>query len=165
MFHMNYLLENQNHYQNVIESILEKYEVLPVGNRFIDLILPREMTNDFIQELTNISIGVQYITWWCYCTPYSQKTYGCPHGLGGPGFGEGYYSECNGGEVDVAELVKTSFPSTEPKGFAIECNRWVLDYFVKRFKTESFYSPCLNPGFWLLVPETWKREQYWVSKK
>jgi hypothetical protein len=161
---MRHFIENQIHYQNAIELVLEKYEVLPVGNGYIDLILPLGLANEFVQALISIDVAVEYITWWCYCTPTSRKTYGCPHGLGGPGFRDGYYSEGVGKDFEVLEKLKIPNDSLkDSKEFAARCNQTVLDYFATDFEKESFYSPCLNPGFWLHVPKTWNRQHYKVN--
>ena len=160
------LHNNQEQLQNLIEDLLEKYNVQPVGNGYIDLILDCESSIQLIDELAKIAVAIERLTWWCHTTPESASKYGCPHGMGGPpnGFGEGHFSECS----DYPEFVVAEHQSPndeyslEPRLYAERCSEVVTYYIKNVLPTESFYSPCLNPGLWFNVPYDWKRKYYWM---
>lgn len=96
--YMQQLLANDQVYQDEIEHLLEVYRVQPVGNGYIDLILPCDRAILLIEELAKLPVAVTNLTWWCCCTPESKVQFGCHHGMGGPmnEFGEGWFSECVG---------------------------------------------------------------------
>src|SRR4026207_185373 len=91
------LQNNPDRFQSAIETLLEKYQVQPVGNGYIDLILKKENSLNLIRELTNLPVAVCSLSWWCHFTLETESQLGCPHGYGGPQdkYGEGMFSECN----------------------------------------------------------------------
>ena len=160
------LQDNSEHFQFSIEGLLEKYQVQPVGNGFVDLITEKEKSLNLIDEFSSLSVAVSSISWWCLCTDETKSKYGCPHGMGGPlnRYGEGMFSECVQYPIfDVSEVLSQIHKnSMTPEPFSIKCNEAVANYIIKIFPTESFYSPCLYPGLWLQVPENWRRKYYWT---
>jgi hypothetical protein len=160
------LQDNSEHFQSAIEGLLEKYQVQPVGNGFIDLIIEKEKSLNLIDELSGLSVAVGSLSWWCHSTDETKSKYGCPHGMGGSlnRYGEGIFSECVQHPIfEVPELTsQNNEKSITPQTFSKKCNEVVVKYIVKVLPTESFYSPCLYPGLWLLVPENWRRKYYWT---
>lgn len=160
------LQDNFEHFQYSIEGLLEKYQVQPVGNGFVDLIIEKEKSLNLIDEFSSLSVAVSSISWWCHYTDETKSKYGCPHGMGGPlnRYGEGMFSECVQYPIfDVSEvLIQIHKNSMTPKTFSKKCNEAVANYIIKILPTESFYSPCLYPGLWLQVPDNWRRKYYWT---
>jgi hypothetical protein len=163
--YMRQLLANWNQYQDAIECLLEQFNVQPVGNGYIDLILPRKHAPKLIGELSRLPVVVEGLAWWCHCTPDSMARLGCPHGMGGPvnEFGEGWFSEyC--AYLDVTEQgIDLGDRFMDPRSLANECGRVVCDYIENRLPLENFYSECIHPALWLQVPNNSKREKYWVG--
>ena len=158
------LQSNSEQLQVAIEGLLEKYQVQPVGTGFIDLILEKGISLNLIGELTELSVAVENLSWWCNVTPENKLKYGCPHGYGGPikKHGKGFFSEC--AQYPDFEILRLPDPVNEyemsPKAFADKCNLLATDYIKNIFPTESFYSPCLYVGIWIYVPSDWKRKYY-----
>jgi hypothetical protein len=160
------LHNNQDQFQKTIDDLLGKYNVQPVGNGYIDLIVDCDRSLQLVDEFAKMTVAVERLTWWCHTTPESTLKYGCPHGLGGPlnRFGEGHFSECT--HYPEFVLAEHHSPideySLEPHLFAEKCSQLVTNYIKNALPNESFYSPCLQPGFWLNVPFDWKRKYYWT---
>lgn len=142
-----------------IDALLRDYKAQEVGNGYIDLILPLEHATELIDKLTFESIAVEAISWWCHCTPESQQTLGCPHGMGGPRsrYFEGWFSEL--GEV-VPTLELLSEPAKlDVKNLFHEVQS--INDEAKKHLSEcqnvAWYSPCLFPALWLCVPKEWRQ--------
>ena len=161
------LQNNPEQFQVAIEGLLKKYQVQPVGNGYIDLILDNDNSLRLIDELTKLYVALEELTWWCHYTPETKLKYGCPHGMGGPTnrFGDGMFSEC----VQYPDFVVKGLPnlideySVKPKIFAAECNKMIINYIKNILPLEKFYSPCLYVGLWIYVPNEWKRKYYWIK--
>jgi hypothetical protein len=160
------LQSDSEKFQIAIESLLEKYQVQPVGDGFIDLILDKNISLALIQEFTKLHVAVERLTWWCHVTSETKNELGCPHGMGGPQdvYSEGWFSEC----VGYSDFVVLEFlnpldeNSMPPEIFTTKCNELVTNYIKNTFPFEGFYSPCLYVGLWLRVPDDWKRKYYWA---
>jgi len=156
------LHSSPEHIQLALESLFEKYQVQPVGDGYIDLIVDRARALELIAELTDLRVAVERLTWWCNVTPENQSKYGCPHGLGGPlnRSGAGCFSECH----DYPDFAIREQPdpvdehSRSAQAFAAKCNQLAYDYLKDVFQSAGFYSPCLYVGLWLHVPYEWPRE-------
>jgi hypothetical protein len=161
------LQNDPERFQFAIETLLEKHQAQPVGNGYIDLILKKENSLNLISELTNLSVAVYSLTWWCHFTLETASLLGCPHGYGGPQdkYGEGMFSECvHYPAFDVFELPEPIHEnSMTPELFVEKCNALAINYIQNILPTERFYSPCLYPGLWLRVPDDWKRKYYWAK--
>ncbi len=155
------LLAAPDYFQDAIKQLLDQYHVVPVGNGYIDLIVPITAAVPLIAQLALLPVAVEYVAWWCHCTPQSIARLGCPHGMGGPSDprGPGWFSECVGYPgVEVADYgVMLEYDSAAPAEVARACHDVITDYLIHRFPVEPFYSPCLTPGLWLYVPENWQR--------
>ena len=162
-----HLQRDSERFQSAIEALLEKHQVQPVGNGYIDLILKKENSLDLIHELTTLSVAVYSVSWWCHFTNETASSTGCPHGYGGPPdqYREGWFSECDQYPAfDVLELPESVAENAmSPKVFAETCNTLMIKYIQHILPTEHFYSPCLYPGLWLRVPDEWKRKYYWAN--
>lgn len=162
--YMQQLLEYGDRYQDAIERLLKEFCVQPVGDGYIDLILPLRETLELITELSRLPVVVETLTWWCNCTQESTSRLGCPHGMGGPliRFGDGWFSECVGyPDFQVMqEGIDLQNRSIKPHDLASECSRVLYDYMQNRLPLESFYRECLCSGLWLHVPRDWKRRKY-----
>ena len=165
-----YLQNLQNdpeRFQSAIEMLLEKHQVQPVGVGYIDLILKKENALNLIRELTNLSVAVYSLTWWCHFTLETASQLGCPHGYGGPQdkYGNGMFSECTHyPDFDIFELPEPiDENSLTTEVFVEKCNTVATDYLKNILPTERFYSPCLYPGLGLRVPDAWKRKYYWAK--
>ncbi len=160
------LHNSQDQLQKTIDDLLCQYDVQPVGNGYIDLILDCGRSLQLMDEFSKKAVAVERVSWWCHTTPESALKYGCPHGLGGPlnKFGEGHFSECpQYPEFVVAEHQSpVNEYSLDPLIYAEKCNALVANYINNVLPNESFYSPCLYPGLWLNVPFNWKRKFYWI---
>ncbi len=145
-----------------VERLLEKSRTTPVGDGFIDIITPADNIESFLESMTNLGIAINVVTLWCDCTPNNKDRYGCPHGFGGPRYESGYYSEmCERDPFDVAK----SYPDliaddAAPEDLVNKYNAAVREYVETGIKSRPEYSPCLVPGFWLVVPKAWKRQSY-----
>ncbi len=117
-----------------VDKLIKEFNVVKVGNGYIDCIVP-EKIDSFIDELTKIDVFVTDISWWCHCTQYNKKLYGCPHGMGGPQseVNAGFFSELN----NITEVHNGN-----------EDAKRIIHEEVKK---ESWYSPCLVPGLWLSI--------------
>jgi hypothetical protein len=163
---MQQLLTNQDRFQDSIEQLLSRYRVLPVGDGYIDLILPRGQSIMLIRELAQLSVAVESLSLWCLCTPASEAKLGCPHGMGGPinRFGDGWFSECVHYPSFEVELhgVERDNASLEPQSLAIQCSKIICDFIENQLPKEEYFSECLHPGLWLLVPNDWQRRAYYL---
>jgi hypothetical protein len=164
--YMQQLLSARDQYQDAIERLLEEYSVTPVGNGYMDLVVARGKASELIQKLARLPVAVEGMSWWCHVTPESRARLGCPHGYGGPAnpFGPGHFSETNLIDLfKVAERgVDLDATSFEPRLLASECGRIACNYIERELPAEKLYSPCLQPGLWLLVPDGWRRRRYFV---
>lgn len=164
--YLQHLQAEHERYQTAIEGLLERYEVQPVGNGYIDLIVARSRASRLIEELAQLPVIVTALSWWCLVTAESQAKWGCTHGCGGPlnKFGEGRFSECN--HYPDFEIVNHGI-ALDDKSIATEhiaqkCSKILSDYIEHRLLQESFFSECLQPGLWLYVPDDWRRQRYLV---
>lgn len=122
--------------KSVLDTVIEKYKIQPVGNGYIDLICPWQSVNDFIDELTQHNIKITGFTWWCHAVGEHN-----PCGMGGPKnkFGDGFFSEIEMGRI-------CEFSS----------NKDVKSFLLYEWVNSDDYKPCYVPAFWLDVPKDWK---------
>jgi hypothetical protein len=161
---MRRLIDRQDITQRELDDLLAAYQAQPVGDGYIDSILPLDAAVRMVAELEQMSVAIERVTWWCHCTPESRLALGCHHGLGGPRnqFGEGWFSECvfypdlylpeRGVDLDAADV--------DPAELAVSCGRLTRHYLEHVLPSEGFYRPCLQPGLWLYVPDDWRRRHY-----
>lgn len=162
--YMQQLLAAADRYQDAIERLLEEYSVTPASNGYIDLIVGRESAGELIRKLARLPVAIEGLSWWCHVTPESRVQFGCPHGYGGPAnpFGPGHFSETSL-LLRVAEHgIDFDNPSLDPHLLAHECSRIACDYIEHDLIAEKLYSPCLLPGLWLHVPDSWRRRAYFA---
>ena len=159
------LQAKREYFQHAIETLMEKFQVQMVGNGYTDLILPISESLKLIEELTKMQVALKTITYWCLCTPESEKNLGCPHGLGGPRnrFGEGWYSEFCTVYYNIEEGgVNLDDISLEPKELVKLCNQIAANHLLYDLPKKSFFRECIHSGLWLHVPDDWKSLKYGV---
>ncbi len=166
--YMSHLKANQPQMQMAIESLMQKYMTQPVGDGYIDVIVLRQDAPRLLDELEQLPVAVVGASWWCLAD--NLLAAGCPHGYGGPlnRFGRGWFSECvQYKNFDVSEfgISLQADLSTRPHELAKMCNRALKSYLETTFLTEPFYSPCLQPGLWLHVPDEWRRLNYMLPPR
>jgi len=117
-----------------LDKLLIEYRVQPVGLGYAECIIKKDDVIKFIDELSELSVGVEGISWWCHCTDNNKKLFGCPHGGGGPPsiYYEGYFSEMY--------HVKKAYVSRRDE---------ILRYIYFGILSDKFYSPCIEPALWL----------------
>lgn len=158
--YLHQLQHNQAKTQPVLNDLLEKYKVEPVGTGYIDCITALPDMSDFIEELTIHNIVVYAVTWWCYSNSadaLQQKN--CSHHMGGPRskYRNGWFSETilPLHEIPTTELDKLS--SKNQSEYSKNINTQIKDYIMYDFRQTANYKPCLEPALWLYVPEEWQR--------
>ena len=126
--------------KTVLDELLVKYKVEPVGCGYIDCIILKENVENFVRELTALGIEITAVSWWCHCTDENKGKYGCPHGLGGPVsvYHDGWFSE-------TCELYSTDFSNDK-----------IMSYIFDEFPAHEHYLPCMVPALCLDVPDDWK---------
>ena len=88
-----------------LDALIARLGIQVVGDGYIDAITRLEHVTQFLTELDRLGIAVTDVTLWCDCTPENTQRLGCPHGGGGPGHANGYFSEmCEEDSFDVAGL-------------------------------------------------------------
>lgn len=143
--------------QHEIDAVVAKHAVCVVGTGYIDIITPMARTESFVDAATALGVMISAMTLWCDCTPANTRQWGCPHGYGGPRYGEDcYYSEmCGELEFGVVSW-EPLFDGFESVMEAVAAqHRRVRTYLQVGIKEYRWYSPCLVPGFWLAVPDEW----------
>ncbi|QHJ71348.1 hypothetical protein [Planococcus halotolerans] len=157
MTYLEKLNHEKNDYQKLINNLVKKYKIQFVGIGYSELIIPIDIVDEFVSELTKNKIIVNLVTWWCHCTEKNEKLYNCPHGLGGPDseYTNGWFSEMGiqAFEVDVNILERANKLPEDSK--IRDINNSVLHNILKINEDESF-SPCLVPAIGLYVPKEWK---------
>jgi hypothetical protein len=148
-----------------IEGLMREFGTVPVGDGFIDVITRIDRAEAFIRCLSNLGIAVTMITLWCDCSKENRIRYGCPHGYGGPKYEDGYYSEmCHSEPFDVANLgIDITQDGGDVSKLVHLCKQAALDFILGGLQRRYDYLPCLQPGFWLAVPDNWRRETYLVQ--
>ena len=159
------LIQSKTALLPLIEALLAECESLPVGNGFIDLITPKERSEQLIAGVTELGVAIRGVTLWCDCTEENKIRYGCPHGYGGPRHGTGFFSEmCETDWFNVEDLgIDVSASDVDPESLVAICNDLARQYARVGMAQRSDYSPCLVPGFWLCVPAGWVRQSYMVN--
>lgn len=138
-----------------LEKLFASYEVQPVGNGFVDLIVSRSNALGLLDELAKLSIRAESVSWWCLCTPENQTRLGCPHGMGGPRnrFGSGWFSECVHYPIfDVSQHGEALMDNSEcAVNSAVAHNHIVRNYLENDLPQEAFFSDCLYPSLSLQI--------------
>lgn len=85
-----------------LDTILSKYNVIIVGNGYIDCIIEEQYLESIIVELSNINVKVTSYTLW-EKTKIGEKSF---QGMGGPRIGETdyYYAEMVGEYYDYVDI-------------------------------------------------------------
>ena len=165
MTYFEYLNSNKSETQKKLDDLLVKYKVQPVGWGYIDCITMKDNFADFITEISELGIVIDYVSWWCYVNPQNPINMGCPHGLGGPvsDYYEGWFSELQsyefGNDIEIAEKIK-SYNMQK----IVELNRKTLIEIRNKLEKPFQYTPtdfipenkCVTPALWLLVPDDWR---------
>ncbi len=75
-----------------LDALSTDLGIVVVGNGYIDMItIPIDVVV-MLDRLTELGIATILLTLCCNRTPANQPLYGCPHGSGGPGHVDGFYS-------------------------------------------------------------------------
>ncbi|REK52740.1 MAG: hypothetical protein DWQ49_12545 [Bacteroidetes bacterium] len=127
-----------------LDSLIATHAAIIVGNGYTDIIVPQNKIETFTAGLEKLDIGVTDLTWWCYCKKDNNS--GCPHGMGGPIYKDGYFSEIT---EEHDELDKMG---------SVELIQFIHGKETKGSLTFQ-NNDCLTPGFWLDVSESWKNNQ------
>ena len=129
-----------------LDELLIKHKVQPVGSGYIDCIVKKENLADFLNDLDEIGIEVTGVGMWRHYTAENSEAHGCPHGGCAPQsrYHEGYFSE----------MYHMKFKNE------IDSSADVLNYVFEECLNDEFYSPCVQPGLWLNVPEDWRNAEY-----
>ena len=163
---MNYLQTLDNKKQIQLNKLIEKYEVYPVGSGYIDLIVSRDKYFEFIDELTQIGLMVEAVSWWCHATDENKNRFGCPHGYGGPMTKNGWFSEMSHDFDDLENEVllcianntdQDSIKAINDKVKSLIINKQTITYADGNYLTFD-KNPCLTPGIWVYVPDDWIRK-------
>lgn len=59
--------------QRQLDQLIEKYEAYPVGIGYIDILVLRDRSVAFINDLTELGLGVCSVSWWCHTTADNRK--------------------------------------------------------------------------------------------
>jgi hypothetical protein len=156
------LSSEQSRYQQLINDLIKKYQIQPVGTGYVDLIATRINALKFLDDLTKNLIAVETVALWCHVTEENKKTLGCPHGLGGPlnKFGEGWFSEFCYFYFDVKDYgIDLDDKSIQPEMFVKQSNQLVKKYLEKGLLEKDYYTACIHPALWLNVPKEWNRPE------
>ena len=144
--------------QKDLDRMLETFAVQPVGTGYIDIIVPLPKYEQFLAALTTLGIAAHAVTLWCTASETNKQIYGCPHGMGGPVHNGVWFSEiCERDPFDVQDHgIGIEQSHLDPFALAQECNSLTLAFVSNGIKDRPEYSPCLAPGFWLAVPDSWQ---------
>jgi len=127
--------------KNALDKVVNKYSECIVGHGYIDIIVLKENLSDFLHELSEMNVNINGVTWWCLCTEDSKRD--CPHGMGGPKYKDGFFSEI------VEEFDQLPGIKDNSKYLNLILNKETLSGLTYT-KDE-----CLTPALWLEVPSEW----------
>lgn len=156
MTYLEELESSEKKYQRVIDELSKKYKVQFVSAGYMELIVPSESIKGFMEELTKNKIVINFLSWWCHCTPENEKKYGCPHGLGGPHslYFDGWYSETQIQAWEFSPRELSAFNKDPSTKKIKEINDDALSAILS-INQDQYYTPCLVPAFGLFVPQKW----------
>ena len=119
----------------------------------------RDKAREFINELTDLNLAVEAISWWCHRTPENEKKFGCPHGMGGPTsiYHEGAFSELSHELDEIKEEVFTALKLDHSIEAVKLINQLAINIIEEKEKQPDF-TDCQTPGIWVRVPEDWIRK-------
>ncbi len=153
------LAVRKNEIQPLLDKHIQALATDVVGNGYVDIILERESAIKLIEASTRLGIAVTELTPWCNCTPENRIKYHCPHGGGGPSYAESsYFSECyqyHEWSLSEEQGFDNAMFGQDFLRFVGSANARAVDYIANQMVCEPFYSPCLCPGLWMLVPDDW----------
>jgi hypothetical protein len=135
--------------KNNVESILLKYKTQPVGWRYREFIVKRELVEDFVMEILTEGFYISQIGWWEYCKTLDTKN---QLGLSGPKsiYYDGWFSEI---------CFTDDFPhKINLTGNIMEKNKIIMDHIknIKLFENITFENTeTLTPSFIIDVPADW----------
>jgi hypothetical protein len=154
--------------QHELDKLLAKYAVYSSETMYGDIIVPRDHYIKFINDLTNIGITINSVSWWCNATDENKIKYGCPHGYGGPMTKLGWFSEMCHEFDEISEIENELFRLLD-SNFKFEIIKSINEKtinFIQNKQTTTYVdgsflifknNPCLTPGFDLYVPIDWAR--------
>ena len=155
-------MDNQELLKRNVEVLLDKYNSLPVGYGYIDIITDLNHVEEFIDDLSTLNIAVNGVTWWCHSTESNKVEFGCPHGMGGPQSrdGNGWFSEM-GNDYECFDLSEEVYNRFEygrvDKNDILNLNNSVKEY-IRHFTNDEKFEYCFHPALWLHVPKEWRRK-------
>lgn len=147
-----------------LEKLIELYDIYVVGNGYVDLIIMKDKYSDFIDDLSEIGLMIEGISWWCNATDDNKSKYGCPHGYGGPMTKYGWFSEMSHDYDDLENeiLVVDIFSQDSVREINEKAKNIIKSKRTITYADGSFLTfkdnPCLTPGLCIYVPENWTRE-------
>ena len=161
------LKQEQETFQRDLDKLIDEYEGYSVGIGYIDIIIVRNRIDSFIDALTNLGLAIESVSWWCNATDENKKKFGCPHGYGGPMTKFGWFSEmCHDfDEIDEKEIKHLERDYTKEN---IKRINDIAATIIKNKRTITYAdgsylvfekNPCLTPGFWIRVPDDWRRRE------
>ncbi len=117
--------------KTVVDRIMEKLQIQPVGNGYTDMICPVQNIGEFIDCMEELGITIIGFTWWCHVHGHHQ-----PCGLGGPRnrYGDGWFSE-----IPMDKVI------------CFESNEKLKQYLLVDYPGSHEYKECYVPAFWLDV--------------
>lgn len=168
MRYYDFLEANKEGILEQLETLMSMYKVEPVGDGYIDCIVMKDNLEEFIKNISDLGILITSASWWCYVNPNESNDTGCPHGMGGPFsiYYEGWFSELQNDFYELEEKTIDKVILSYDKQLIYSLNMRTLDGIRKMLEEPFKYTPkdyigenkCVNPGLWLLVPDTWKRQ-------
>ena len=151
--------QNRQQIQEQLDDLLKKYQGQPVGNGYIDIIVLRDKAREFINELTDLNLAVEAVSWWCHRTPENEKWLGCPHGMGGPMsiYHESAFSEITHEFNEIKEEAFAALKLDHSKEAVKLINQLAINI-IEEKENQPNFTDCQTPGIWVRVPEGWIRK-------
>ena len=114
----------------LIDDILKRLHIQPVGNGYIDLICPVENISEFIDCMEQLCITIKGFTWWCHVHGGHEAC-----GLGGPRsrYSDGWFSE-----IPMDDIIR------------FDSNEELKHYLLEIYPNSPQYKECYVPAFWLV---------------
>lgn len=149
--------ENKESLLPALRQITSRYVSRIVSDTFSEIITKSNEFEAFIDSITELGIVIEAVSHWCNFTEDNQKLYGCNHGMGGPSYEDGWYSEMTHIDPFLAEEYGVALYADAINHMEVVkwCNLLAKQYCLFGIKENKFYSPCLVPSFDLAVPNDW----------
>jgi hypothetical protein len=137
----------------LLDNIIEKHKVQPVGWGYIDLLVSRDNYEAFISDLVINGFKIDSVSWWEWCEQKNENKYG----LGGPEslFHDGWFAEIpvTVDEFDFLEestsehIIKVVLGKIEAKTISFSGE-------IAKFSNSKW----MTPAIWLDVPNEWRNK-------